>query len=270
MLEWAKARGAAEAKRFEDDLGSALPRPPPKITEQLAWGSFGLGGVAVRSELGSARESSTLMLLGLHGKAWARSFEPVPGSLGQTWLVGARLAGGVGGRSEAALAELSAGIGPLWTLTRSGEGLTVRLSADFSQAVRGGSEVRQYGASVPIGFGSSWAELGVVPKIGALEILGQSRGSPWLWGSYLRLFGRALLFEVEHVRTVTGPTSQSSRVLACSRIHWLALCSHGGWLAAEPAGGPAQWGQVGVELGLAWGYRHRQRDQAPGQPVYRR
>jgi hypothetical protein len=270
VLEWAKARGAAEAKRFEDDVGTLLPRSLPKLTERRAWGSFALGGAVVRSELDEAAQTNTLGLLDVFGKAWTRTYEPVAGSLGQSWLVGARLAGGLGAGSQAAFADLSAGIGPWWTLTRSGEGVTVRLFADFSQAIQGGSETRQYGASVPVGFGSSWAELGVAPKVGALEVLGRTSGSPWLWSSYARLFSRVLLFELEQVRTVTGPISQSARVLACTRLRWLGLCSRGEWLVAESAGAKASWAQAAIELGLGWGYLLRERDEAPQQPVYGR
>jgi hypothetical protein len=263
VLEWAKARGASAAEEFEDDVTSAIERPHPIIHRRRT----SLVIAPELSELGaSAPRDHTRAVTGSLSIDYGlvdQSYEPAMLSWGRTWLLSGRLGAGAGGDGAMAHAEVEAGIGPFLGLSRSGEGLFTRLSFRLSELVTRRTEVLGYGVSLPLGFTSSWAEFGLRPELGSLELGDSASGGPLLGGAYARAFGPSWLFAIEHDRSLGGDALASTRISACGRIAPVSLCSDGWWVR----GAGAQWGWAAVRLGVAWGREQTERTEAPTNPV---
>ena len=263
VLEWAKARGASAAEEFEDDVTTAIERPRPVVHR---WRTAVVAGPEL-SELGTSTPRDHVRAvtgsLTIDYALVDQSYEPAALSWGRTWLLSGRLGAGAGGDGGLARAEVEAGIGPFLGLSRTGEGLFTRLSLRLSETVTRRSEVLGYGVSLPLGFTSSWAEFGLRPELGSLELGDSASGGPLLVGVYARAFGPSWVFAVEHDRTLGGDDLASTRISACGRIAPVSLCSDGWWVQ----GAGAQWGWAAVRLGVAWGREQTERTEAPTNPV---
>jgi hypothetical protein len=263
VLEWAKARGASTAEEFEDDVSSAIERPRPIVhrrrTSLVAAPELSELGVSTPRDHTRAVTASLTIDYALVDQ----SYEPAALTWGRTWLLAGRLAAGAGSDGGMAHAEVEAGIGPFLGLSRTGEGLFTRLSFRLSENVTRRSEVLGYGVSLPLGFTSSWAEFGLRPELGSLELGDSASGGPLLVGAYARVFGPSWYFTIEHDRTLGGDDLDSTRISACGRIGRVSLCSDGWWVQ----GAGAQWGWAALRLGVAWGREQTERTEAPTNPV---
>jgi hypothetical protein len=263
VLEWAKARGASAAEEFEDDVATTIERPRPivhrrQISVVVAPEVSELGASTPREHTRAVTGSLTIDYALVD-----QSYQPAALSWGRTWLLSGRLGAGAGGDGGMARAEVEAGIGPLLGLSRTGEGLFARLSLRLSETVTRRTEVLGYGVSLPLGFTSSWAEFGLRPELGSLELGDSASGGPLLGGAYARAFGPSWLFAIEHDRALGGDDLASTRISACARIAAVSLCSDGWWIQ----GAAAQWGWAAVRLGVAWGREQTERTEAPTNPV---
>jgi hypothetical protein len=169
MLEWAKARGADAAEEFEDDVTSTIERPRPILTRTRTWGAAGPEISELGATTGRGHTRAVAASLGIDYALFDQSYQPAALSWGRTWLLSGRLGAGAGGDGGMARAEVEAGIGPFWAVSRSGEGLFTRLSLRLSEAVTRRSEALGYGVSLPLGFSSGWAEFAVRPELGRSE-----------------------------------------------------------------------------------------------------
>jgi hypothetical protein len=263
MLEWAKARGANQAEKFDDDVASAIRRPLPVVTWMRTWGSTGPAISELFADTSRGRERTVDGSWEIATSLIDHSFQPAPFTWGRTWLLTSRLGAGGGTDGVTALAEVEAGAGPLWALSHAGEGVFARLSLRLSEGLTRRSEALVYGLSLPLGFTSSWAEFGLRPELGVIELTDSPGGGPFVLGAYVRTIGRTWHFAVEHDRSVVGDYAHATRVSACGSVAWMSLCSDGWWLATERA----QWGRAGLRLGVAWGKEKRERREAPTNPV---
>jgi hypothetical protein len=263
MLEWAKARGASAAEKFEDDVTSTIERPRPIFTRTRTWGTAGPEISELRATSGRGHTRAVAASLAIDYALSDQSYEPAAFTWGRTWLLSGSLGAGAGGDGGLARAEVEAGIGPFWGLSRGGEGLFTRLSLRLSETVTRRTEALGYGVSLPLGFTSAWAEFGLRPELGSLELVDSASGGPLLLGAYARTFGPSWLVAVEHDRTLGGDVLHSTRVSACGRIAAWSLCSDGWWVATARA----QWGWAGMRVGIAWGRDQIVRTEAPTNPV---
>jgi hypothetical protein len=263
MLEWAKARGADAAEEFEDDVTSTIERPRPIFTRTRTRGAAGPEISELGATTGRGHIRAVAASLAIDYALFEQSYQPAAFTWGRTWLLSGRLGAGAGGDGGMARAEVEAGIGPFWGLSCAGEGLFTRLSLRLSEAVTRRSEALGYGVSLPLGFTSAWAEFGLRPELGALELGDSASGGPLLLGAYARTFGPSWLFAIEHDRAVGGDGLGSTRVSACGRIAAWSLCSDGWWVTAARA----QWGWAGMRVALAWGREQIVRVEAPTNPV---
>jgi hypothetical protein len=274
MLDWAKARGTANATTFDDAEALAGEKKLPWRQRDRGFALLGMAFGRDRWRVPASHEIGyDLRLDGQLGFS-VDGYEPEAFRWGTSSRLGLRfsLGGGSGNAHSEISGELSTGA--LFTLDRYGSGAIARVSGSAFTVLEPGQDVVLANVGVPMGFAFNQrgvhGELLFSPSLGWANVVShdRNRGSGPLFLGVLSRFGSDNTWlEASFLRSAVGADVDSSRFSLCTTVRSWFLCTDGFWLHLNDIQDdePASFARVGLRLGVG-SHATRMSENPSGRP----